>query len=493
MGLRWTNKTEDELLKRFAQEPAFAPTSYTATGNTPVPQSVMVETGSERENKFPDIVPALTSRVNAIKIYDQMVANDSTVDVSLRTAKTSINGATFYVEPYSDSQDDQDIAEFVCYNILDGTNEPWAQTLEKVLRMFEYGISIFEPVYYNGFWAPKRTGSNARKYTMLKKLAYRPAATIKEFIYDDNGGPAGVKQNAIRANNQTEEITLDIDNIVVFAFDSNGGPFNGRSLLRKAYKHWYYKDYLYKIDAIQKERHSLGVPHISLEQGFTQVEVDAAWAMVQNLRANEQSGAVTPPGVTFEFAQLHHTAVNVMPSIEHHDVRILLNTLTQFLIMGLIGTGGGGRSTGATGQDTLAKSNRALSDYICAVYNMFVIPKLVGYNFKTTNYPKMQVKRLGETKDLQMWASAWANLSAQGIITPTWQTENFAREELDAPFISEADWLAHQKELAAQNAPAPVATDMPIKDKQQKGDVKTESARNGTGSTKATPGLEATN
>jgi len=45
----------------------------------------------------------------------------------------------------------------------------------------------------------------------------------------------------------------------------------------------------------------------------------------------------------------------------------------------------------------------------------------------------MRVRNIGETKDLQQWAAAMANLAGQNLITLDVDTENWVRSKIDAP------------------------------------------------------------
>jgi hypothetical protein len=65
---------------------------------------------------------------------------------------------------------------------------------------------------------------------------------------------------------------------------------------------------------------------------------------------------------------------------------------------------------------------------------MYVIPQLVGYNFQTVEMPKLRVRNIGETKDLQQWASAVSNLMSQNGITNDLETEQFLRNIFDLPY-----------------------------------------------------------
>jgi phage gp29-like protein len=134
--------------------------------------------------------------------------------------------------------------------------------------------------------------------------------------------------------------------------------------------------------------------------------------------------------------------------------------------MGIQEAGGGGRATSSSQQDMYTKSLRYVGNQICQYMNMYLIPRLVAYNFVTDKFPKLKLRNIGETKDLQMWASAIANLIAQNAITVDEETEQWVREQIDAPEL-----IGGRPVLDGQPAPA----------SPQKGDVRTTDPKQGQG------------
>jgi hypothetical protein len=410
---------------------AITGTSYQAQGTIPA-KGVGTELGSSRGGIYRDVVPGLANRSQAFTIYDEMANGDGAVDVSLRAAKMPVMGANYFVEAFDESEEAAVIAEFVEYNLLEGSNSPFLNVLEDILRMYEFGFSVLEKVYEEREWSPRKTGANRRVYTMLRKLSPRPTATIKEIKYDNNGGPVEVIQAAVQADGKPVDKTIPIEKLVVFTHNRKGGNLEGKSLLRTAYRSWYFKSNLYNIDGIQKERHGMGFPVVELPPGYKDADVTAATELVRNIRTNEHGGAVIPPKWVLRFLELPGQPVNVLESIEHHNGQIMLNTMTQFLLLGISGAGGG-RATSGSQQDMFNKSLRYVANQICDSINLYCIPYLVGYNFTTDKFPKLRARNLGETKDLQQWASAMANLKAQGLLNWTPETEEWVREIIDAP------------------------------------------------------------
>lgn len=412
-------------------------TSYTSSNAVETPEVSFQEIGSQRIAAIGDPVPELSSRQAELRTYKKMTRGDVSVRSSLRAGKASILGAEFYVNAFSQTPEDQIIWEFVRDNIFYGGNLPWTKTLEGVCRFIENGFSVFEDCWELREWAPRETGTgaNRKQYTMIRKLAERPARTIADIEYDDNGGPVAVNQNAIDSKNKVTKVAIPIEKCIIFTFEGDGN-LEGESILRSAYRSWFYKDKLYTIDAIQKERHGMGVPDIEVQPGASKKDKDLAEELGRNLRTNERGYIVRTPSIKIGFAELSGNLVNALESAAHHDNQIMKNILVQFINMG-IDSGGGGRSTSSTAFDMFMKAMRYIANMICDYINMFLIPKLVAYNFDTNRFPQLCVRNIGEVKDFQMWSAGIRNLMEASGITPDMPTEQFLRTVADMPLKTE--------------------------------------------------------
>lgn len=410
------------------------PSSYESQGIAPRPDTgALAETGSARGTQFFERVPALSTPYQRAQIYNQMMT-DAAVDVSVRVWKTPVLGSEMFVDPYSDDPEDQDIATFIWHNLAGGMSAPLINTMVDILHFCEDGYSVLEKVYENRNWSAPGKGRNTKQYVMLKKLGVRPVLTIQDISYDDNGGPKEIIQNAIQGDGNVKEVTLDISKLIIFTLNRKGGDVTGKSVLRTAYQHWYYKNHMYKIDAIQKERHGIGVPRGKLLPGYTADDKTVLRTLLRNLRTNEEAFIMQTPNVEIDFAELTGQPVDVMKSAEHHNIMILLNVMAQFMALGIgVTSSGGGRATGGTQSDMFMKALRYIAEYICDMINMYLIPELVVWNFNTTNFPKLRVRNIGETRDLQMHSAALSNLLSQGGLTMDLATEQWIRRTYDMP------------------------------------------------------------
>ncbi|HEY1249171.1 MAG TPA: hypothetical protein VGE97_09300 [Nitrososphaera sp.] len=406
-------------------------TTYVSRGAEEVPPEFTNELGSALSLQLRDMIPTLANRPQALRQYDYMNRTDAVVSVSLRAGKTPIQSADFYIDPIGEDQQAEDIADFVHFNLFENLTSPWQYVLSRVLKMYQHGSAVIEPVYTTGLWSPHRSMANRKRYNLLKKLAYRPGPTIDRIEYDDNGGPMEIYQNALRGDGKSEEVIIPIEKAIIFSI-GDSDDYLGESLLRTAYPHWYYKTHLYKVDAIQKERHGIGVPVGKLPPGFRATDKDAMNELLSNLRTNERSFITLPPGYEIEFAEIHTNLVDVLGSANHHDILIMLNVFAEFMMLGLE-TSGGGRATSGSQTDLFYKSVWYIAEAVADYFNMFLIPKLVLFNFETDVLPQMKVRNIGQARDMQQGAAALANLFHNNILTPDIETEQYIRKLFDIP------------------------------------------------------------
>jgi hypothetical protein len=357
-------------------------------------------------------VGELRDKLGIRKYYDMKRA-DGTVRGALRLVKTPVMAARWFVEPASDSVLDTNIARFVEENLFERLNTPWNRILEDALLMCEYGYMPLEKVY----------GMDPDGKIILKKLAPRHPLDIQEWIFDANGGPNGIVMDPTEVNGWTSTF-IPIEKLVVFTLEQEAGDIRGISLLRSAYKHYYYKDTLYKIDAIQKERHGIGVPIIKLPLGYTETDKKLAEDLGRNMRTNERAHVVIPENWTVEFAKLEGQPVDCLTSIKHHDNRIMTNILAPFYE---------DPNVDEKSMTMFYKATRYIATTIADTFNRWVIKQLVDFNYNRGKYPIIRARRIGENEDLRTWSFAFRNLVGSNAIIPDDVLEKFLRIELDLP------------------------------------------------------------
>ena len=365
---------------------------------------------------------------NAVRTWDKMRKGDAAVRSSLRVIKAPLLAAEWYFEPAADTDQDKMIARFVT-EAANSMSRTWIQTLWESLLMLDYGYMAFEKVFKMAQWRDTPTNSRDKQVITWKKWGPRHPINTVGWQWDEYGGPVALLQNVNPHGYEVQPIP--IDKLVVFTLDEEGNNPEGISILRSAYSHWFYKHNLYKIDAIQKERHGIGIPHVELPPNYTADDKKFARELVRNLRSNEKAGVVTPPGWIVDFIEPKGNQVDVLASALHHSTMIEVNVLAQFLTVGNVGKGNA--STASAQEDIFVKSIHYLADLVCSVVNKFAIPELVRYNFDVEQFPKLKVRRIGDTTDMRALSVAMRNLVEAKLITPDPETEIWLRNYLDLP------------------------------------------------------------
>jgi len=373
--------------------------------------------------------------LRGLEVFDKMRKSDGAVRGSLRLLKTPVLAARWFVEPASDSAAHKKQAAFVwdCY-----TKYPtysMTQTLTETLLMADFGSYMFEKV-----WKPVDIDGEYR--LVISKFAPRHPMDVKEWRFDANGGPNGCAFWPSNMQDLNDEVFIPIQKLLVFSFDMEAGNIEGISALRSAYKHWYYKEQLYKIDAIQKERHGIGIPVIKLPVGFSSRDKDMANNLGRNLRTNERAHVVLPPNWDLFFAKLEGHVVNALESVDHHNKMIRENVLGNWIDES---------GNSETKMLMFLKATRFIADIICSVHNKHFIPELIDYNFPDANgmYPQLKARRIGEYEDWRQMSFALRNMIGSQVIRPDDDLEVAMRDEMDLP-IADPDTA---REVATPQAP----------------------------------------
>ncbi len=353
-----------------------------------------------------------------IRTFDRMRRSDSSVAGALKIAKTPVLEAEWWV----DSADPEDKlanrqAEFVSNALFEWQSIGWTQFLTESLTMLDFGYSFFEKVFTFHRW-------KGNERVIWKKFAPRAVEDVDEWQYDAHGGPARVRMTSFESET---ELIIPIDRLLVFSYRKESGNLEGRSALREMYKHWYYLENLYKIDAIQKERHGIGIPVIKLPPSFTPKDKLLADELGRNLRTNEWAHIVLPPLWELEFAEVRGQTVDVLQSISHHAMMI-----TDSVLGGFVNSEEEGDAT--VQLDIFMKSSRYVADILREVVNKHAIPELVNYNWTGVNdFPVLRVRHIGQVTDLRTISFTVRNLIGAKALTPDDKLEDFLRNLNDLP------------------------------------------------------------
>lgn len=352
-----------------------------------------------------------------IKIFDKMRLGDATVRAMLQIIKLPIRAANWRIDPASDARSDKKIAEFIEGELFDNGTRTWDEILNNALIYLDYGSMPFEIVY-------EFRQIEEQVMIGLRKLAARKPDTIQSWKLKN--GKTGISQYTVNGL-----FEIPIEKCIVFINDREGENWEGISLLRYAYKHWFIKDKLYLIDAMAFERQGLGIPFGKMPVGATDADKDKMDEVLENMRANEKGFARYPTDWEVGFMDMKAgTARNPKQMVDHHDRQIPKSVLAQFIELGA--NGGGSYALQKDQGAIFIMALEAIAKTVRDTTQKYLVEKLVDYNYDVEDYPKLGYDAIGQ-KDLNVFTTALQRVIQTEVIKPDDTIEKYTRDMMDLP------------------------------------------------------------
>lgn len=352
---------------------------------------------------FEEFLPELRG-TKGVQVYQEMSENDETVGAILFAIEMLIRQCSFTVEPSGARPVDREAAHFVqqCMNDMQVT---WTDTLSEILSFLTYGWSYHEIVYK---LRKGRTGcpeTNSRYNDGLigwRKLPIRAQDTLYQWEYADNTDELIGMTQAPAPGYQ--RLTIPLEKALHFKTRSRKDNPEGRSILRNAYRSWYFKKRIQEIEGIGIERDLAGFPVL-----YVPDDVDlwnpndpqavqtlaTAEALVSGVRRDAQEGMVLPGGENGWRFELLSTGsrrqFDTNEIINRYDKRIATTVLADFVLLGQQTVGSFALASNKTKLFALAIGTYL--DIVCETFNSQGIPRLIDLNGKhfdgLTDYPRM--------------------------------------------------------------------------------------------------------
>lgn len=393
---------------------------------------------------FEEFLPELRGK-KGIEVYKEMANNDEMVYAILFAIEMLMRNCPFTVQPGGNKPIDTEAAEFVeqCMNDMQDT---WQDTLSEILSFIQYGWSYHEIVYKRRLGKTKNTRTSSKYDDGLigwSKLPIRAQETLYEWKYDENTDDLlGMVQ---AAPPYYEQVFIPLTKALHFTTKRVKANPEGKSILRGAYRPWYFKKRIQEIEGIGVERDLAGFPVLSAPEGADfdiwgdtpeeQAAKANAEAIVNNIRRDEIFGLVKPAGWTLELlASSSKRQFDTNQIIERWDKRIATTVLADFILLGQQAVGSFALSSNKT--KLFAYAIGSFLNTICEVFNNQAIPALIDLNeehFKgLTDYPKMVHGDI-EEPDLEKLGNFIRDMTGAGVLMPDAGLEDYVRRVAHLP------------------------------------------------------------
>lgn len=319
--------------------------------------------------------------LRGIKTYREMSDNDPIVGACLYAIRQILREVRWSVKAAGgkDSKTDED-AQFLEENMR-GMTHTWGDFISEAMSMFTYGWAWFEQVY--------RLREDGK--AVWNKMPLRAQSSYEKWEMKDNGETVGFWQ---RPPPDYGTIFIPLRKSIHLRTESRANNPEGRSILRNAYRPWYYRKNLQEIEAIGIERDLVGLPVMKLPEGM-KVEDESdenataiKWAkdIVTNIRRDEQAGLVLPFGWEFDLVSSPGSKqFDVNKTIDRYSKEIAISLLAQFIMLGMERTGSYALAKELI--DMFFASLEGFADYIASTFNRQAVMLLFRLNGKKENEP----------------------------------------------------------------------------------------------------------
>lgn len=386
---------------------------------------------------YEEFLSELRGRKGA-EVFTEMSNNDETIGAILFAIEMLVRQASWNVEPGGSTAKDREAAEFV-KSCMDDMQQTWIDTISEILSFLTYGWSFHEIVYKRRMGRTKDNRTSSKYDDGLigwMKLPIRSQETLYQWEYDDQDNLIGMTQ---MPPPDFGLITIPMNKAVLFRTRSRKDNPEGRSILRTAYRSWYFKRRIQEIEGIGIERDLAGLPVITTPEGMDIWDKDdedmnairaGLEAMVKNIRRDSTEGLVLPFGYTFELTSTGGSRqFDTNSIIARYDTKISQTVLADFIQLGHESVGSFALSSDKTNLFSMAIC--AFLDIICQTFNSQGIPALIDINGDhfagVTDYPRLTHGDI-EDVDLATVATFIKDMTSIGVIIPDESLEDYVRQ-----------------------------------------------------------------
>lgn len=430
-----------------------------------------------------EYLPSLVGRQGAVA-YREMLDGSAVIGGMIFAITQAMRKVEWRVEPANDTAEAEKEAEFV-ESLMEDMSHTWEDFCVEALSMLGYGYAPCEIVYKRRLGpqahripGPKPNGIHRASSKFddgrigWRRLPIRGQDTIIKWFFDPNGQVRGLTQQPWVG----QLIDIPIEKLLLFRPGSHKNNPEGRSVLRNAYRSWYYTKRLEEMEAIKIERMS-GFPAIYVPSelidaaGGANADPAAVSSLAQikkmatNVRLNEQMGIVLPSNTyrddqgkpsavrmyEFKFETPQHAATGnseIDKAIQRHKTDMMLTLMCDFLMMGheVRGT----NNLAVTKVDMFHQAVEGWLNAMASVVNRYGLTRIWQMNDLNLDLMPEIVPDMSTRLDLDSLGAYVTAMSAAGIGMADEDTQVFLREAAGMPASPEVIQAAMQVMADAQ-------------------------------------------
>jgi len=410
------------------------------------------------------------------KIYQEMADNDPVIGAILYLAEMLIRGTSWSVEPASTNKEDTEAAKFL-KECMDDMEMSWPDIISEILSMLTYGFSFHEILYKVRRGPTERSARYRSKFSDgrigWRNLPVRSQNSLNGWIFNKDNEAVAFEQ---LAEPDFKKVIIPFSKGLLFRTRVTRDNPEGKSLLRNAYRPWFFKKHFEEIEGIGIERDLAGFPVLQSPEGLDLWNEDdpnmvalrsRAEELVANVRRDSEEGILLPFGWKLELLTSGSSRqIDIGSTIERYDNRIAITMLSDVI---LLGNKSGSFALADTKQSMLAASLQSQLLNIADVFNTDAVPRLFQANnfVGLTSLPKIVPGQI-QTPSLKEVALILRSMGLK--INDDRDLQNYLRRIMNMPELSEEEHKAIYSSSAKSpnNAGNEETTTDPVDDTSQK-------------------------
>lgn len=287
-----------------------------------------------------------------------------------------VRRAEWSIEPADESTEAQGVADLI-EGMRGDMAVGWEDILSELLLFLPYGFDVHEIVYKRRLG--DATGVMARSAYTDGLIAWadwapRPQDTITRWVYDATGALEAVVQ---RSPMVAGDVTIPLSKCLHLVNAGGRRSPEGLSVLVPAFTAWKAIRHIQYYEAVGIERELAGYPYVTVPGDIlsdpTKAEIKRSYEeLVQNVRLNEQAGAVLPsdvyPDTKTRQYELHLVSTGGQRSIDTNVViRRYQAELVETVLAGFLTIGHGTTGTYALASEKTRLFGLALQSWLDAI------------------------------------------------------------------------------------------------------------------------------
>lgn len=372
------------------------------------------------------------------KVYREMRDNDATVNAVLFAIESVLRGVEWKIEENQKtkgSPESEEAAEWLSGVLYEDMSHSWDDFVSDVLSMLVFGWEYTEIVYKRRIGPDQANPQSRSKFSDgtigVRKLANRAQETIDRWEVDETGDVKGMFQQPPLGGTIR---FIPINKALLFRPHPNKSSPEGRSVLRGAYRSWYFLKNIQEVESIAIERELNGLPVVKIPNRIlngTSPEAISAKVeyvkMVRDIKFNEQGGVVIPSDPYYDadgkptsvpqveltlMASTGTRAVQTSEVILRYQREIARVVMADFLMLGSNDRGSFAMSKDKS--SLFVKSTESWLEAIAEVVNKNLVTRLWSLNgFNMEYIPKTKPGPVGKV-DLDALGKFISDLARSG-------------------------------------------------------------------------------